>query len=82
MMIISVRRGQLLEIVTYNKPMRFWIPWRFASHSVLPSRALARGGGLICSVIDGLLSEVVRGGCARIIIATTTMLGSKRISRG
>lgn len=54
----------------------------FASHSVLPSRALARGGGLICSVMDHLLSELVRGGCAITIIARTITLGSKRISRG
>lgn len=29
----------------HKAPMRFWIAWILASHSALPSRALARGGG-------------------------------------
>jgi len=62
--------------------MRFWTPWMFASHSVLPSRELARGGGRISSVMDGLPSKVVSGGWAVLIIARMMMLGSKRISRG
>ena len=62
--------------------MRFWIPWMFASHSVLPSRAVARGGGRISSVMDGPLSKLVLEGCAKTIIVRITMLGSKMISRG
>jgi hypothetical protein len=66
----------------YTKPRRFWIPWRLACQSTVPSRAWEGGAGGAMSptaLREGWLASriAIRNVCGR----SKTSLGKKPMTR-